>query len=430
MDLRSPSLLERYQLCRVDNKYYPNFNITVKYPIFQNYDSNQLSILLSNAIHRVIEKNPILGCNYFKTNDNDEDYKNYMIRAIDIKYDDLIVNESSDIDEEYFTNLNDIFLEINVNKPLWRLIINKNYLTIVCSHIYFDGNSGCFFHKDLMEEINILNQKNLKDLPNLELISRAEDIKSVPPSITDTSSVFSLPIIQTIKNLTSIYIPWFNETTKYPIFKTTPISVDQILNNRFKILRINSQKLSKLLTYVRSNKLTLTPFLAAISLKILSKYYPEKALDVTIPLNGRKYDQSIDKYQGCVAESVIKLDPPFDNIETSGKISTKLTKDLESRNPFYQVALLKLVNIKDFFRQRIGSYGRHTVELSNVGKLPFEDCYFNQGCGFGCHLQLNVVSDLNGMNVLFGCIEEIEDVFYKVVDDFEKEIESIVSEVK
>ncbi|KAI5968170.1 uncharacterized protein KGF55_000017 [Candida pseudojiufengensis] len=425
IDLRSPSFLERYQLCRVERKYYPNFNVTVKYPQFEKLNKQEISTLLSHAISKVIHNHPILGCNYFELNNSEDDFKNYTIRSIDIKFNDLVSVQQGEIDEEYFTKLNDIYFEINTSKPLWSLIICQDYLTIVCSHIFFDGNSGCFFHQDLMEELNSI--KGLDNLKEKEYVSKANEITSVPPAVVDSSNLFSLPIIPTFKNLFHHYIPWFKETTKYPLFKTKPIAVNQILNNKFKIYRINIEKLTKLLDYVRSHQLTLTPFLVSIAFKILSKYYPNTAFDVTIPLNGRKYDQSLDKYQGCVAESVIALDPPFDHIETTKKISTKLTQDLKSRNPFYQVALLKLVNIDEFFKNRIGSYGRHTIEISNVGKLPFQDCYFNQGCGFGSHLQLNVVSDLNGMNIIFGCIEEIEEYFYQIVEDYEKEIDEIIS---
>lgn len=53
-DLRPPSFMERYQLCRVDNKYYPNFNVTVKYASSIN------STVLAHAVHNIIVKNPLL----------------------------------------------------------------------------------------------------------------------------------------------------------------------------------------------------------------------------------------------------------------------------------------------------------------------------------------------------------------------------------
>lgn len=422
-DLRAPSFMERYQLCRVDNKYYPNFNVTVKYASTIN------PTVLAHAVHNIIVKNPLLGCNYFRTTQGDDhnDYRNYSIRPIDIKFDELISvsSESEDtyINDELFAELNKIHFDINETKPLWKLVLNGPYVTIVCSHIYFDGNSGCFFHKDLLEELKELH--SIEDLlAPLEFIVKAVEITSVPPPVDSTTTLYSLPIWQSVKNLFKLAVApsWFKSPTKLPLFQTTPIVVDQI--NHFKVIHIDPATVKSILTHVKSLKTTLTPWLIAITFNLFLKLHPNNSFDATIPLNGRRYTPA-DKYQVVVAESTVALDPPFDIEATSSAITTQLSAELESRDPFNRVALLKFVNIGNFASQRIGTHARHTMEISNVGKLPVSRCWFSQGCGFSAHLQLNVASGEDGMDIVFAYVDEVKKDFDEFINNFQKEISSI-----
>ncbi|KAI5967245.1 hypothetical protein KGF57_000460 [Candida theae] len=422
-DLRPPSFMERYQLCRVDNKYYPNFNITVKYA------SSISPTVLAHAVHNIIVKNPILGCNYFKSTkaEDHNDYRDYSIRAIDIKFDDLITVRSDPtetyINDEFFSGLDKIFFNINERKPLWHLVLNGPYVTIVCSHIYFDGNSGCFFHKDLLEELKELNPIEDSLVP-LEYIVKAVEITSVPPPVDATTSLYSLPILQTLKNVFKLVVApsWFKPATQFPIFQTKPVVVDQITH--FKVIHIDPTTLKSLLTHVKSMNTTLTPWIIAITFRSFSKLHPNNSFDATIPLNGRRYTPA-DKYQVVVAESVVTLDPPFEIESTTSAISTQLTTDLETRDPFNRVALLKFVNVGNFAGGRIGTHARRTLELSNVGKLPVPQVWFSQGCGFSAHLQLNLASGEDGMDIVFAYVDEVKKDFDEFLTNFQQEIENI-----
>ncbi|KAI5969221.1 hypothetical protein CANMA_001774 [Candida margitis] len=420
--LRPPSFMERYQLCRVDNKYYPNFNVTVKYASSIN------PTVLAHAVHNIIVKNPLLACNYFRTTDDEDhnDYRNYSVRPVDIKFDDLIsvqsVPEETYINDQFFAELNKIHFELNKAKPLWKVILNGPYVTIVCSHIYFDGNSGCFFHKDLLGELKEL--ESIEDsLVPLDFIVKAVEITAVPAPVDSTSSLYSLPIWQTVKNVFKLAVApsWFKPQTKFPLFKTAPIVVDQITH--FKVIHIDPTTLKSILTHVKSLNTTLTPWLIAITFNSFSKVHPNNSFDATIPLNGRRYSPA-DKYQVVVAECTVTLDPPFEIESTSSTISTQLTDELESRDPFNRVALLKLVNVGNYAGQRIGTHSRHTMEISNVGKLPVPQCWFSQGCGFSAHLQMNVASGEDGMDIVFAYVDEVEKDFDEFMINFHKEIEN------
>lgn len=423
LGLRSTSFMERYQLCRVDNKYYPNFNVTVKYA------SSISPTVLAHAVHNIIVKNPLLGCNYFRTTEGDEhnDYRDYAVRAIDIKTDDLITVRSKPtetyISDEFFSELNKIHYDLNEAKPLWSLILNGPYVTIVCSHIYFDGNSGCFFHKDLLDELKGLEPIKELLVP-LEFVVKAVEITSVPPPIDQTTSLYSLPIWQTLKNVFKMAVApsWFKPTTKLPLLQTKPVVVDQVTH--FKVIHIDTPTLKSILAHVKSLKTTLTPWLIAITFNLFLKLHPNNAFDVTIPLNGRRYTPA-DKYQVVVAESVVALDPPFDIESTTSAITAQLSADLESRDPFNRVALLQFVNVSNFAKQRIGTHSRRTMEISNVGKLPVPQAWFSQGCGFSAHLQLNVASGEDGMDIVFAYVDEVKNDFEEFITNFHKQINNV-----
>ena len=65
------------------------------------------------------------------------------------------------------------------------------------------------------------------------------------------------------------------------------------------------------------------------------------------------------------------------------------------------------------------------MEISNVGKLPVSRCWFSQGCGFSAHLQLNVASGEDGMDIVFAYVDEVKKDFDEFINNFQKEISSI-----
>lgn len=464
--LREPSFFERYNLCRVRNGYYLNFNITVKYS-----ESQLTPTILSNALKSLIRKHPILSCNYFQTNDHngdEDDYKNYVLRGIDLNYDDLVdQNESGDISGDYFERLNLIFFQINVNKPLWKLILNGSYLTIVCSHIFFDGNSGCFFHEDLANEINNLDS----DITFLQVISLANDITSVPPAVGTVSQLYSLPVWFTVKTLASHFFPLLTKlinsvtttitttttttannnttnTAKLPLFKTNnPIAVNEHTN--ITTLSFNKEQTQSILKHVKARGLTFTPWLIAHVFASFSKLHPNVALNVSIPLNGRRYYPALDRYQVCVAASEIALDPPFENTDnnnnnsnknnnsssheadesfkTAHLISLRLQNDLETRVPFYQVAMLKMVSVSNWLKSKIGKHERVFLEVSNVGMLKGKQgCWFSQDNGFSSQLQFNVVSGDDGMNITIGYLNGLKNDMGEFLQSMNAEFEKII----
>ncbi|CAK9437329.1 uncharacterized protein LODBEIA_P17070 [Lodderomyces beijingensis] len=440
--LRQPSALERYQLCRVKNEYYSNFNITVKYHAGQLHDR----VLLSNALKNLVQKHPILGCNYFRTNENlgdEDDYRNYVVRGVDIDYEDLISKRQGAIDGEYFEYLNSIFFQIDVNQPLWKLIVVGDCLTIVCCHVFLDGNGGVFFHQDLMAEINNLasssSSSSSSSAPSSSLlvfqrfISKADEITSVPPSVESSSPLYRVPWWFALKTIASHYMPWFSAsgTTKFPLFKTKPVSAQH--HTKYRVIRFDKSQTASILSHVKKQKLTFTPWLIAQVFTQLSALKPNTALSASIPLNGRRYYPELDRYQVCVGATEIKLDPPFppsDTTSTANQISQQLRDDLETRVPFYNVGmLLRFMNVSGFLKDKIGKHGRVTLEVSNVGRVKgVREIWFGQDNGLSTHMQFDVASGDDAMNIVVAYVDEVANDVERMLPALDAEFDKIFKE--
>ena len=64
------------------------------------------------------------------------------------------------------------------------------------------------------------------------------------------------------------------------------------------------------------------------------------------------------------------------------------------------------------------------MEISNVGKMPLP-CWFSQDNGFLSHLQFNVVSSPQGMNIVIGLLDLDVDSYTKA---FLKRLMAVVDE--
>ncbi|RCK67468.1 hypothetical protein Cantr_02983 [Candida viswanathii] len=122
-----------------------------------------------------------------------------------------------------------------------------------------------------------------------------------------------------------------------------------------------------------------------------------------------------------VAASDFWIEPGTNPNKITKYIADCLSYDLESRDPFFFAGMLKSVNLANFLKAKIGSFGRSTFEISNVGVMPMP-CWFSQDNGFLSYLQYNVISSPEGMNIVVGGIdvdlERIVDTLQKDIDDF------------
>ncbi|KAG7663967.1 uncharacterized protein J8A68_002528 [[Candida] subhashii] len=457
IDLRSPTFFERYQIHRTVNKYYSNFNVTAE------YNQQITPELLSNALHNLIIKNPILGCNFFRINNEDEtqDANNFRLRPIDeIKFDDIVEYTDFEVDSEYLTYLNSIRFEVDTEKPLWKLVVsqggNKTKISVVCNHTFFDGGSGSYFHTDLVKELNQLS--DVHDKKDVIFVNDELIPEQVPAPVDSLTSLYNPPFvfkIATMLNLflvptwlKNLYRRWvYPNTYKYPLFKFKPIEVGSPTN--YRILHLSNEKSQSILKFTKSQGLTFTPYLTGIALKAFQDTITPHiskgpcSMNVIIDTSGRRYYPDLEpllKYQGCVAASDITVEPIITPTNTFSSlknimnyISGIMNKDIKSRSIFHYVGLLKSVNISQLFKKKIGSHGRATIEVSNLGcirdiegDIKIENMWFSQDNGFSAHIQFSIVSTpKGGMNIVCGNLNEVEEIINpdtgtKIIDEFIK----------
>lgn len=413
--LRPASFFERYQIFRTDHNYYLNFNITAEYPVEVTKEK------LSNALFNIIKENPILGCNFFGDNSLDDDYKNFGLMGIPLTYDSVVYQTEYDPVPEFFEFLNSIHFDVNCDKPLWRLYIKDNRITLCCNHGFFDGNVGAFFHKELL--------KQLTELPdNLEFKEKLNgDVTSLPGFI---DSLYKPSFWFTLTTVIKSYIPtWikrilayfsYPNVYKYPRFQPSQIQIGQ--HTDYRILKISKEQTKSILSFTRASGTKFTPWFASIIQSSFQKIHPNKTMSYSIPLNGRRYlDFKKFPVQNLVAASDFSIEPGTNPTKVASYVSDRLNKDLKTREPFFLAGMLNLVSVSNYIKAKIGTYGRVTFEISNVGQLPMP-CWFSQDNGFLSYLQYNVFSSPEGMNIVIGGIdvdlELIVDTLQKDIDEF------------
>ena len=414
--LRPASFFERYQICRTQNNYYLNFNITAEFPVEVTKEK------LSNALFNIIEENPIMGCNFFGNDNLKDDYKNYGLQRISLTYESLVYETDYEMVPEFFEFLNSIHFDVNCDKPLWRIFIKDNRITLCFNHGFFDGNVGTFVHKQLL--------KQLSDLPdNVEFKEKLNgDVTSLPgfdDSLYKPSLWFRITVI--MKYLTPSWIKHilayftYPNIYKYPKFQPTPVQIGQ--HTHYRILKISKDQMSSILSFTRSSGTKFTPWFASVIQSSFQKVHPNTTMSYSIVIDGRRYvDSKKFPVQNMVAACDFSIEPNSNPNKVSKVVSDRVNEALATRDPFYLAGMLNFVNIKDYIEAKIGAYVRSTFEVSNVGQMPMP-CWFSQDNGFLAYLQYNIISSPEGMNIVIGGIDVDLGL---IVDLLQKDIDTLV----
>lgn len=483
---RSPGFFERQYICRNTNDYWGNFNITVQY-------SNHISQnLLSNALRNLILRNQNFVLNFFRLSgysaqdDHNANGFNYEVRPIQrILFSEVVAFETIDghFNDECFVKMNPLRCPMNVDtSPLWRVILwgsndrsDTQYLSFYCDHALFDGTSGVQFHRDLIEELARLS-KNEDQLDFIETLFDYElDQKYIPDPIGDALEnkidLYHRPLMQKIflwfKKITSLvrqkllaigksataFLRLMFGFTDYSLvdntgeneqFKYKPGTVGLI--HKYKIISFLPKETSEVLSFCKSEGITLTPFVLTVGTRSLEetifadinlvkngKESDAKRYSTVskISINGRRHyspelnEEKDLKYGVCVATTPIRL-PSL--AETDDGKLLGLIKNLSSdvlsyatnRNCFWDFGdYLKTANFWDHFQGQIGSFTRDTLYTSNLGFVKIKkiddwevkNIWFTQSNGLVYHFVFSVVSSpAGGLNIGLGYLPEFDDI--------------------
>lgn len=443
---REPGFFEKYYLCRSAEKYTTNVSVIGR------YNRHITKLVLSNALRSLIIKNPQFCCNFFSDQPYDEIKKQngypYRLKPLrKIAFLDVVFYEQieKDLDDEILDRLDAEYSGINVNEPLWKLIIFENtesqYLTFLYDHTLFDGKSGHFFHEELLSELEYFSRS--KDISFQENLFDYGKDKSVLPVLPNSSDkmldLYNTDIWYTLKHILKEIIPrriakYFAsdllvdpcKLINYPFPKDDTLS--SITSTKLRLVHIDASSLRKVMKTCKENGVTLTSYLTTLMtycLKetVLSEMGNNKVANVLIPVCGRRYypDKAQETKFGLYVGSMdynINLDTVTeDNLKS---LSQSLLRDihtaLETREPFKFCSLLKLINVWDFLGEKVKKNDRGTIAFSNLGMANVEkgdwrlrELIFSQSNGIYSNFSMSAISTPEaGLNITFGYSKYLE----------------------
>ncbi|KAG7191451.1 uncharacterized protein KQ657_003127 [Scheffersomyces spartinae] len=443
---------ERQFVVRNIGNFYTSFNVTGKYRGTRRITPNVLSRALKKLIR---DSNYWLVYNFYRTHsyksDKEYDGTNFEVRPLEsLNYNDAVKCMSvQSFDNSVLKMFNDLRPEMNSpTLALWMVYLiesssdKRQYVSLVCDHALLDGVSGSKFHKDLMEALNLQDEycemqqtlfsyEDEKDYLGDSLIGPVEQLTGLfQPNFSTIIGHFA----STFKDM--LTYKWTNSPVSESVFAHNVITKE--MTTDYQIVNFAPSELSKMLEFCRRNKITLTPFIHIIALKLLEKrFLPSQFQDI----------------YGCLV-SLINIFKPSQLLLNSDDEWLSLMKDfhqeiiddLSSLDSFKEKGLVKYTNVWNSQEAKIGKReGRQTLLTSNIGmlKLPkptcfgftLEDVIFSSSTCGRYHFILDVAaSEIGGLNVVFAYLPEYSKIVYpdgtRAMDNLIAEFKSRCSTIK
>jgi len=341
--------------------------------------------------------------------------------------------------------------------PLWSLhVLPDNTLIFVYHHAIGDGKSGTAFHHSLL---TALNQEKHSDVGPSTVVSIPAELGLLPPlEVATDLSVSWFTFLRAVYEML-VPVSW---TALSSTYTGRPVSSEKTFDMDIRFLKIPREDATIILKLCKLHKATLTSFLHTVSVVVLShlvRSLPSDSftkLRTVIPISLRPYTNAPDtafcdyisghssfvdvlnvfeKHDGAI-------DPDkFPWLSASAFAQTLAQNAKSSRE---QIGLLKYVpNLEEFFLGKQGKKRGETLELSNLGRFPFddnapmtdpkwsiEDTFFMQSNAVcGSAVKVTVAGSRNGsLGVSFNwTIDAVEDDFAEsFVAKFEELVNGIV----
>lgn len=444
---RKPGTIERYYICRNTQDHFTSFNVLIQHN--KRIDREELF----HALRQVVLKEPTLACNFFRLygDDEAENGHNWEVRFIDqISFDDVVVYKSVDkFDGDVLEELNDVRFPMNVDKPLWRLLVlelpsGKQMLCASFDHSLADGLTGIQFHKDLTSAISSPQKESV------EYIFRYDPDRiggpDISPSVEDLTDLYICSIwYKLIRYFLTTLIYKFiarpfsflhrkifrhefqPDFDLYPAYSHMP--VQRCLKTKYKMLNFTPEQVTKILAFCKAQDITMTPFFNIVGLRLMDDTifsegsFSSKSM---IAVNGRRYFKEFDKmfpYGVLLASLTIPLAP----VKTDDKGTlVRLMKymhnitagAIRSRSIFKDVGMFSYVNLWKVLKQLFDkTQVRLPMLISNLGRVSnstsgwtFEQAYFSLNTSTAYQVVFDMVSTLEGgLNLVCAYLPEFHE---------------------
>lgn len=437
---RKPGYYERHFICRNVEGYYSNFNLIAK------YNRHVSPVLLSNALKSFIAKNEILTLNFFRnansTRTEDEYYQgmNFDVRHTKaFRFDDVVTYQSIDkFDQNVFGHVNSLICPVNMELPLWRVIVfeskdgSEQYVCVYFEHALYDGQCGAQFHRDLLDELDLVGDGAVE--VDMLYDGRA---RPIPIAAEYLSDLFEVSYLEKLRSLVGMYVPkWVSDvyrsvadvagaepegTEEEFIFQKATLDI----STKHELIDISSEDLKDMLQFCRKYGVALTSYLEVIGKAALEETVflkvpppPGKQWSTTtlVAVNGRPHLFG-DKFQyGCLVTGHIAKTPLLSTFTRAQLINEmksfhkELHASVESKQCFKRVGYYPYTNIWEMYRNKLGIYEKFTSQISNLQMIDgngvqnnwgLENIWFGGNTGLNYQFVFNVTTTrAGGMNIV------------------------------
>ncbi|CAK7910120.1 hypothetical protein CAAN1_21S02124 [[Candida] anglica] len=438
--MRSPGYFESHFICRNLEGYYTNFNVSARY-------SRKLTAeVLSNALQHLINNEIILSLNFFRCegstrqDDHCANGANFELRSVsNFKFNDVVSFETVDrIDASVFQDLNSLICPVNVELPLWRIVVyeskedDSQHVCIYFEHALFDGSSGVQFHRDIASALDLDDTATTV----VETFSTSKSCDSIPKACEDTTDLFDASLSAKLSFFAQKYIPtWTSKIYTHVqslVYPAEPKSPEVFKygstvygTKNYELFHLNSNDLNKVVEFCRENKIAITSYVAILSnltfTETFLKALPNESSDdgiwstlCSVALNGRRHvPREKFQYGTIVIPDLFKLEPVSTNtsreklIKQMQDFHKRLHTSVDEATCFQRVGLFKYINNWDFYQAKSKSIDRSTISISNLGSISVNgkwkllDMWFSQDLGLANNFLFNMISTPNnGLNIV------------------------------
>ncbi|KAH9942927.1 alcohol acetyltransferase [Amylocystis lapponica] len=377
--IREAGLLERYFIAR----RVLNMDSCVMVAATYTSDAGVLDKpTLFSALEKVVQRHAVLGMQISRADTRHPVY----VRLPEIDLTKAVVftkDQPRTLQEAMEAHFQRTF-ELNTTSPLWRVeVLEDNTVIFAFLHAIADGQSGCAFHRALLEALNESSQP--------EAARAAPDIVSVP---TDTVLLqpaealtdLSVSFLTACCAILDLFIP-VSWTAHASAWTGNPVAKTPTLATHLCLLPLAPDEAARILARCRAHNATVTAFLHTLALRVLSALIAaDPALARTYRTVASAIPVSLRRFAGISAAELCNAVSAYESLHpllAPGRAPTdafpwdaaaRLTAALHAglARTREHTGLLKFLfgNIEGWVRGKMGRKRGYGVELSNVGPFP------------------------------------------------------------
>ncbi|CCH46725.1 N-acetyltransferase SLI1 [Wickerhamomyces ciferrii] len=270
---------------------------------------------------------------------------------------------------EAFKQQHNQYFELGVQKPLWKLVVlNHQYLVILCDHTLYDGNTALYICEDL---ITILNDR---DIP----VDRIPDIKPYHDLLKPKLGHTIKTVIQTfapkwaypLVNL--IYRPKSEfETGAYDDWGVTH-KIERTTNKLKHLITITNEEFSIIKKLTKSHGVNFTAFWAYINVLAVAQL-GKSAVDLSIPFNMRTNllpPEYLRWYGLLVSHVTLNVHTKVDHDSIDWDFVRFLNGSVAHKYQVKQsqmLGMIKYVSARGLIESALKSPRKGGLEVSNLG---------------------------------------------------------------